>query len=70
MKRQILYFALICVVPAIFYYLSLGTVIPMPEDEKHTGLTEVAQCLECHGEGMENARSQKHPPKDRCDKCH
>ena len=70
MKKQILYFLLICTVPAILYFLSLEKVIPTPVDETHTGLTEIAQCMECHGEGEEYARKKEHPPKDQCDKCH
>jgi hypothetical protein len=70
MKKQLQYFALICVVPAILYILSLEKVIPMPVDETHANLTEIAQCFECHGEGKEYARKKEHPPKDQCFKCH
>lgn len=70
MKKQLLYFALICVVPTILYLLSLEKVIPMPVDETHANLTEIDQCFECHGEGKEYARSKEHPPKDQCFKCH
>lgn len=70
MKRQLLYLALICVVPAILYFLSLEKVIPMPVDDAHANLTEISQCFECHGEGMEYARKKEHPPKDECFKCH
>ncbi|MDH4233347.1 MAG: hypothetical protein OEW04_15120 [Nitrospirota bacterium] len=70
MKRQLLYFALICVVPAILYVLSLEKVIPTPVDDTHAGLTEEIQCFECHGEGRDNARKKEHPPKDQCFKCH
>ena len=70
MLKHIKYLALICTVPAILYFLSLEKVIPTPVDETHAGLTEVAECFECHGEGMENARKEEHPPKDDCFKCH
>lgn len=70
MKRQLLYFLLICTVPAILYFLSLEKVIPTPADETHAGLTEIAECFECHGEGEINARKKEHPPKDQCFECH
>lgn len=70
MKRQLLYFALICSVPVIFYFLSLEKVISTPIDETHAGLTEEIQCFECHGEGEDYARKEEHPPKDECFKCH
>ncbi len=70
MKKNILYLALICVVPAILYILSLEVVIPIPSDESHMNLTEEIQCSPCHGEGKEHARKETHPPKDLCFKCH
>ncbi|GBE41580.1 MAG TPA: hypothetical protein ENH18_01410 [Nitrospirae bacterium] len=70
MKKQILYFALICTVPAILYILSLEKVIPTPVDETHIGITEEVQCFDCHGAGEDYARNKEHPPKDQCFKCH
>ncbi len=70
MIKHISYFALICVVPLILYILSLETVIPIPPDESHIGLTKDIECFECHGEGEEYARKKEHPPKDMCFQCH
>jgi hypothetical protein len=70
MIKNIAYLLLILVVPLILYLLSLETVIPIPPDDDHFGLTTEAECFGCHGEGKEFARSEEHPPKDRCFKCH
>jgi len=70
MLKGILYFLLILVVPAILYILSLETVVPMPSDDSHRGVQEIARCFECHGDGMEFARTEEHPPKDQCFSCH
>ena len=70
MLKHISYLALILIVPATLYILSLEKVIPIPPDDAHAGVTEVKTCFECHGEGQEYARKKEHPPKDQCFKCH
>lgn len=70
MIKNIAYLLLILVVPLILYLLSLETVIPIPPDEDHINLSQEIECFSCHGEGKEFARSEEHPPKDRCFKCH
>lgn len=69
MKKLILPVAGIAVV-AILYVASLETVIPFPSDNDHVTIKDEAKCLDCHGKGKEFARQDKHPPKDRCFKCH
>ena len=70
MMKHILYLALILIVPATLYILSLEKVIPIPPDDIHAGITEERGCFECHGDGQEYARKKEHPPKDQCFKCH
>ncbi|UCD35262.1 MAG: hypothetical protein JSU90_00050 [Nitrospiraceae bacterium] len=70
MTKKLFYFLVILIVPLILYLLSLETIIPMPPDDSHAGLTREAECFECHGEGKEYARKKEHPPKDQCLKCH
>jgi len=70
MKKNILYLALILIVPITLYFLSLETVIPTPSDDNHMGLTEENECFECHGDDKDYPRKKDHPPKDQCFKCH
>jgi hypothetical protein len=42
----------------------------LPADDTHSGVSDSAACMECHGEGKENAMKQTHPPKFDCPKCH
>ena len=70
MIKKIFYFLLILTVPLILYLLSLKTVLPIPSDDAHKGITEEKACFECHGEGKEYARKKSHPPKDQCLQCH
>ena len=68
--KNIFYFLVILIVPLTLYILSLETVIPIPPDEDHAGLTQEAECFECHGDDAEYARKTSHPPKDLCFQCH
>lgn len=70
MKKNILYLAIILLVPVLLYILSLETVIPIPLDENHQGITEEIQCLDCHGKGEDYPLKKEHPPKDQCFQCH
>jgi hypothetical protein len=70
MKKNILFLAMIILVPTILYILSLENVIPLPSDDAHLGIKDEIDCFECHGEGKEHARKKDHPPKDKCFICH
>lgn len=70
MKRHIFYLTLILLVPLTLYLLSLQTVLPIPADDEHAGITEVAGCLECHADDKGYPKKKTHPPKDQCFNCH
>ena len=70
MKKHIFYLTLILLVPLTLYILSLKTVVPIPPDDNHAGITEVKGCFECHGDDKGNPRKKTHPPKDQCFNCH
>jgi len=70
MKKHIFYLTLILLVPLTLYLLSLKTVVPIPSDDSHAGITEIKDCFECHGDDKEYPREKTHPPKDQCFNCH
>jgi hypothetical protein len=70
MKKHIFYLTLILLVPLTLYILSLKTVVPIPPDDNHAGITEVKGCFECHGDDKVSPRKKTHPPKDQCFNCH
>ncbi len=70
MKKNILFLALILLVPIILYILSLETVVPIPPDDNHIGITEEKKCFDCHGEDEAHPLKKAHPPKYECFKCH
>ncbi len=70
LMKGILYLLLILTVPLTLYILSLETVSPTPYDDNHINAKTVQDCFECHGDDKEYARSEDHPPKDKCFKCH
>lgn len=43
---------------------------PLPRDADHAAALGNESCRPCHGKGMPNALSRKHPPKDDCLHCH
>ncbi|MEW6600794.1 MAG: hypothetical protein AB1499_07470 [Nitrospirota bacterium] len=70
MKKHIFYLTLIMIVPITLYILSLKTVVPIPPDDSHAGITTIEGCFECHGDDKGNPRKKSHPPKDQCFNCH
>ncbi len=70
MKKNLFFLAVILLVPFTLYILSLETVVPIPPDENHGGLTKELQCFDCHGKNKEFPRKKEHPPKDLCFQCH
>ena len=42
----------------------------MPRDKDHVTSRTEKQCLDCHGPGEKNARTQRHPNANDCFRCH
>jgi hypothetical protein len=71
-KRDIYFAAIILVLVAVLYVLSISGKKPpaIPPDTVHVAAATKEDCLGCHAEGKSSPLRKEHPPKDQCFECH
>lgn len=70
MRNNLIFVVFILAVVGFLYSISGKKYPQIPATESHQGITEVADCMKCHGPEGLMPRKPAHPPKDDCFKCH
>lgn len=70
LRNNVIFIVAVLGVLGLLYAISGERSNRLPEDKTHIYDLSPADCLKCHGPGMVTPRSEKHPPKDDCLKCH
>ena len=70
LRNNIIFVAAVLGVLGLLYAISGERSNRIPDDSTHIVDMKPADCLQCHGPGMVRPRTEKHPPKDDCMKCH
>ena len=70
MKHVLIFLVLALVVVGLLTTISGNKSPRIPDDENHVVFDVEKVCWECHGPDGVAPRSETHPPKDQCLKCH